>query len=121
MPTVLIADDSLFQRMLLAKATAPTGYNVLQADTGRRCLEILASAKPEALVLDMTMPDMNGFEVLEAIRNLGLTTRVVVVTADIQTTTRQRCLDLGASAVLNKPADEATLRACLADLGEGRA
>ncbi len=83
--TVLLVDDEpealqLFARML---ASAPHGYRVLRATNGRQALELLRSRNPDVMLLDLIMPEMNGFEVLQeksrdpALRNIP----VVVISA----------------------------------------
>jgi CheY-like chemotaxis protein len=66
--SVLLVDDEpnalqLFTRMLFS---APRGYRVLQAKTGRRALELLRERRPDVMLLDLIMPGMDGFQVLQA-------------------------------------------------------
>lgn len=113
MPTLLITDDSMFQRLVLGKVAKAEGYVVLEAKDGRECLEILRSNTPDVALLDLNMPVLSGMEVLEAAKVEGLPTGIIVITADIQDTTRQRCMELGARALLPKPPQEEMLRATL--------
>ena len=113
MASVLIADDSMFQRFILARVVADLGHAVLQATSGRECLDMALESAPDLILLDLNMPGLGGMAVLEALRDQGLRTRAVVITADIQSTTKARCLELGAAAILNKPLDEDALRTLL--------
>ena len=108
MKTVLVVDDSSFQRKKICTALESNGYQVQAASNGQECLTMLESAPPDCIVLDLLMPEMGGIEVLEIMRERNLHIPVIVHTADIQDTTRQHCLDLGAVAFINKPfrADE---------------
>ncbi|MCW6037952.1 response regulator [Spirulina subsalsa FACHB-351] len=88
---------------MLRRALEKEGHEVIEATNGKHCLEMLENHQPDCLFLDLLMPEMNGYEVLEALQHQGKHLPVVVVTADIQDTSRERCLNLGAIAVLNKP------------------
>ncbi len=116
MPTLLIADDSLFQRMVLGKLARAEGFSVVEAKNGQECLDMVEACGPDALVLDLNMPEVDGLEVMNRLQTSGRNLPVLVLTADIQHSTQQRCLNLGAAAVINKPLDEAVFRARLREL-----
>lgn len=115
MPKLLIADDSMFQRFMHCKIAKEFGFEVVEAKDGAECLEKARAEKPDVMLLDLNMPGMNGVEVMSALRDEGFTSKIMVVTADIQDTTRKRCLDLGVMEFLNKPVDENILRAKLGE------
>jgi len=115
MPKLLIADDSMFQRFVHAKVAREVGFEVVEAKDGQDCLAKVQAESPQALLLDLNMPGLNGVEVLQALKDQGIALLAMVVTADIQDTTRKRCLDLGVAEFLNKPVDESALRAKLAE------
>jgi twitching motility two-component system response regulator PilH len=110
MPIALIADDSMFQRMVLAKIAKSEGFDVLEAKNGQECLDFLRANKPDIALLDINMPVLSGMEVLDAVQAEGLAASIVVISADIQETTRQRCLGYGVRGMLNKPPQEDALR-----------
>jgi len=110
---ILIVDDSMFQRHAVGKVLKEAGHNVLEAENGRVALETTAAEAPDAMILDLIMPEYNGFDTLETLRKKGIQIPVFILTADIQQTTRQRCLDLGATAFLNKPLNKDELRGVL--------
>lgn len=120
MSTILVADDSMFQRMVLAKIVKAEGFNLLEAKNGQECLDQLRAHAPALLLLDLNMPLLSGMEILAVVQREAMPTRVIVITADIQETTRQRCLDLGARMLLSKPPKEpevvAAVRAVLAEV-----
>lgn len=116
MPTLLIADDSMFQRMVLGKLAKAEGFSVLEAKNGQECLDMVDACGPDALVLDLNMPEVDGLEVMSRLQACGRNLPVLVLTADIQHSTHQRCVALGATAVINKPLDEAVFRAKLKGL-----
>ena len=116
MPMLIVADDSMFQRFQSAKIAKEAGFEVIEAKDGAECLRLLRENRPDVLLLDLNMPDPGGVAVLEALAAEASNVRVCVVTADIQETTKARCLELGARAFLNKPVDHEALRLILADL-----
>lgn len=116
MPMLIVADDSMFQRFQSAKIAKEAGFEVIEAKDGAECLRLLRENRPDVLLLDLNMPDPGGVAVLEALAAEASDVRVCVVTADIQETTKARCLELGARAFLNKPVDHEALRLILADL-----
>lgn len=62
--------------------------------------------KPNVIITDLLMPQMSGRDLVEKIRRNDLNTRIIVLTADIQKTTREELLGLGISAYINKPLNE---------------
>lgn len=116
MATILIADDSMFQRFMHAKVAKALGFQVVEAKDGNECLQLMRSTGPEVLLLDLNMPGRGGLEVLEILRQEQLAVEVLVITADIQETTRQRCEELGVAGFVNKPVDEQHLKAALENL-----
>lgn len=116
MPTVLIADDSLFQRWTLTKIVKGDGVEILEASTGRQCLEMLRARKPDVALLDLNMPDLSGLDVLRAAQAEGLSTPIVVITADTQDSTRELCRAAGVAKVLPKPPKDGDIRDALREL-----
>lgn len=105
MTHILIVDDSLYQRLLIQKYLKARNHDVLLATTGKEGLEIIASQKPDLVLLDLVMPEMSGLEMLQQLREQGSEIPVIINTADIQASTYEKCMDLGAVAILNKPVD----------------
>ena len=97
----------------------PTGWNsaVTYAGNGEEALEALRAGRGDIVFLDLTMPVMDGFETLEAIRQQGLNARVVVVSADIQEQARRRVMALGARDFIKKPASKEIVHQILSDFG----
>jgi len=118
MARILVTDDSNFLRRRTCAMLKQAGHDIVEADNGNSCLEAIAEAAPDALFLDLVMPEMDGFEVLRALHDADYHFPVIVLTADIQDAVQQECMALGAFGFLNKPPrpDEvlATLNAALA-------
>jgi len=116
MPTILIADDSMFQRFQTSKTAVEAGYDVLEAKDGQECLQLMLEKRPDVLLLDLNMPALDGLAVMERLAAAGaMPARIYVLTADIQDTTRKRCMDLGAYDCINKPVDQGVLGQLLAE------
>jgi CheY-like chemotaxis protein len=110
MAKILIVDDAWFSRRLIAKAVQAEQNEILEAKDGKEALELAVSHHPDCMVLDLLMPELDGYQVLESLQHLGVSVPTVVMTADVQETSRQRCMELGAIAVLNKPPQAQALR-----------
>ena len=105
MPKVLVIDDSRYTRIAIVRFLAANGFEVFEADNGTLGLEAVSREKPDVIITDLLMPEMDGYELLERLRTDGNTTPVIVITADIQDSTREKIMHQGARAVMNKPAD----------------
>lgn len=109
MAKVLIVDDSALTRRILRRALEPAGYEVVEAEDGLKGLELYLLERPDLVILDMIMPGIEGLEVLARIRKVDPQARVIISTADIQTSTRSLAEEAGASGFINKPVDAASL------------
>jgi chemosensory pili system protein ChpA (sensor histidine kinase/response regulator) len=118
-PRVLVVDDSLSVRRVVALALERQGWEVVQARHGQEALALLATMTVDAMLLDVEMPQMDGYALLERLRGSAEHARlpVAMLTSRAADKHRQRAFDLGANAYLVKPYDEghliATLRALL--------
>ena len=107
MAEVLVTDDDPDIRMLVAFALEDSGYAVRQASDGANALEALAAKAPDAMVLDVMMPGIDGFGVLRGMRQRGLApnTRVLILTCKTEERDHLRGWELGADEYLTKPFD----------------
>lgn len=113
MPNILVIEDSQYQRTRICRILEAAGHQTLQATNGREGLHMAATHQPDCVLLDLIMPEMDGVEVLEQLHARGAHLPVIVVSADIQESTRQHCLDCGAAAFLNKPPQPDELQAAI--------
>jgi two-component system, chemotaxis family, chemotaxis protein CheY len=112
MARILIVDDSGLSRRISRRILEEAGHTVGEAADGLSALERYALDRPELVLLDVTMSEMNGLEVLRQLRSLDPEARVVMATADAQTSTRTLSEEGGAVGFVLKPlAREPLLRA----------
>ncbi|WP_429107675.1 response regulator [Aeromonas media] len=111
---VLICDDSGFARKQLMRAL-PAGWNVTlhQAADGLEGVEQILMGHGDLIFLDLTMPEMDGYGVLETLKREGLRSKVIVVSGDIQPEAHARVMALGALDFIKKPASPESLLALL--------
>ncbi len=100
---VLIVDDSAMSRRMARRILEEGGYSVIEADEGTAALETYFLEKPDLVLLDLVMKGMYGLDVLAKLRELDPSVRVVVATADVQSSTRAMVEDAGARVFINKP------------------
>jgi two-component system chemotaxis response regulator CheY len=103
-PKVLIVDDSGLARRSTRRALESAGYQVVEAEDGLSALERYFVEKPAVVLLDLVMRGMYGLDVLEKLRQMDPSARVVVITADIQNSSRDLVSAAGAAGFLTKPA-----------------
>ena len=110
---LLVADDNKVNRLLLSRSLEQLGHRVAMAENGRIALEMLRRESFDLLLLDMEMPEMTGFEVLEhLVADLKLRDLPVIVTSSLEGVTHvARCIELGADDYLPKPVNPVLLRA----------
>lgn len=101
--SILIIDDSPISRMMLAKCLPKGDYQLRQANGGAQGLEMYQKQKADLVFLDLTMPDMDGFETLSRLLEADPKAKVVVVSADIQSKAQEKVLSLGALDFVPKP------------------
>ena len=116
MSKIMIVDDSAYARRVHRGMLEQAGYGVVEAATGIGAIELFALEQPDAVLLDLSMADMNGIDVLRTLRELDRQARVIVVSADIQRTTEQSVMALGAERFLAKPAKADQLVATVTDV-----
>ena len=117
---ILIVDDSALSRRTLRRILEPAGYEVVEADDGMAALEIYFLEKPSLVLLDLVMKGMYGLDVLVKLREMDQEARVVVASADIQSSTRKMVDEAGALGFITKPfVPEQVIAAVEAALAEG--
>ena len=102
---VLVAEDAKDMNRLIVKTLTRAGYSVDGCYNGEEALDFLAGAEYDAILLDVMMPKMDGYALLEKLRSQGMDTPVLFLTARDAISDRVKGLDLGADDYLVKPFD----------------
>jgi FixJ family two-component response regulator len=118
-PIVAVLDDEPEMRKALRRLLASRGFRVEEYERGEDLLAVVNSHRLDCLLLDLHMPGLNGFDVLEAFRSRQILVPVVVITAHDEPGTAERVRALGASAYLKKPADRDALFSAIAGVITG--
>ncbi|MGB0112354.1 MAG: response regulator transcription factor [Ilumatobacteraceae bacterium] len=100
---LLVVDDEDNLRTMLAAALQHHGFEVTTAENGRRALELVPEVRPDLILLDVMMTDLDGFEVCRRLRTEGNRTPVLFLTARDSTEDKVRGLTLGGDDYLEKP------------------
>ena len=103
MPKVMIVDDSKFIQNRIEKLLNDHGYETVVASNGAQAVTTYPSARPDAVIMDITMPEMNGMDALVKIRMLDPRARVIMLTALDQNLIAARAVHMGAKDFLVKP------------------
>lgn len=123
-PAVLVVEDEADLLFTIALALEFDGYRVLRAASGEEALRTLDEQEPDAVLLDIRLPGIDGWEVLSRLRQHPRFSRipVVLLSAQVDSVTATRARDLGCQAYLAKPFSAGELRRVLEsvlDRGEG--
>jgi two-component system chemotaxis response regulator CheY len=102
---VLVVDDSGLARRRVRAILEPAGFEVVEAEDGLAAIESYFVSKPDVVLLDLVMKGMYGLEVLSRLREIDPAVRVIVVSADVQTSSHELVAQGGAAGFLVKPVD----------------
>lgn len=110
---VLVAEDQLLNRKLLSVILEKLGYEPVLAVDGGDAVEKAAREDPAIVFMDLQMPNMNGFEAVKKLRELGLLMPVIAVTAGALSDERENCLAAGMDDIMVKPVKRAAIEEML--------
>ena len=105
MAKILVVDDAQFMRMRAVKMLTQNGYECIEAENGVEAVDKYKSEKPDAVMLDITMPDMDGLEALKQIQKIDSNAKVTMVTAMGQQSIVMEAIKSGAKDFVVKPFD----------------
>ena len=106
MAKILIVDDAEFLRVRLTKILDAEGYEVFQAENGLKAMEVYQSAHPDVVLMDVTMPEMDGLTALKEIVRLDPKAKVVMLTALGQESVVLEAVKSGAKDFVVKPFEQ---------------
>lgn len=103
MPKILIVDDAEFLRVRISKMLTGDGYEVIEAENGLRAIEFYQAHHPDLVLMDITMPEMDGLTALKQIRAIDAKAKVIMLTALGQESVVLEAIKLGARDFVVKP------------------
>jgi two-component system, chemotaxis family, chemotaxis protein CheY len=103
MPKILVVDDAEFLRLRISKMLVGDGYEVIEAENGQRAIEQYQANKPDLVLMDVTMPEMDGLTALKHIRALDSKAKVIMLTALGQESVVLEAIKSGARDFVVKP------------------
>jgi len=109
--TILYVEDNADNRMLIRRVLNAEGYTIHEAPNAQEALSVLKTLRPDLILMDINMPDMDGYTLtahIRALPNLGLIP-IVALTANVMRGDRERSLEAGCDGYIQKPVDIDTL------------
>jgi two-component system cell cycle response regulator DivK len=109
--TILYVEDNPDNRMLIRRVLSAEDYTVYEAPNAQEALNLLKTLRPDLILMDINMPDMDGYTLtahIRALPNLGLIP-IVALTANVMRGDRERSLEAGCDGYIQKPVDIDTL------------
>jgi two-component system chemotaxis response regulator CheY len=103
MAKILIVDDAEFLRVRISKMLIGDGFEVIEADNGAKAVEVYTAQKPDMVLMDITMPEMDGLSALKKIRSIDPQAKVVMLTALGQESVVLEAIKSGARDFVVKP------------------
>ncbi len=110
-PKLLIVDDSTVSRLMIRGriASLQPDWDVIEAGSGDEAVAMVPTAKPDFITMDVNMPGITGFEAVEKIRLTDQRVKIVILTANIQSSSRDKAEQLAAKFV-QKPVTQASMQ-----------
>jgi CheY-like chemotaxis protein len=107
MAKILIVEDNPMNRDMLSRRLIRSGHRVLMADDGRQGIETAMSEIPDLILMDMSLPEIDGWEATRRLKSDKLTRRIPVIalTAHAMSSDRQKCMEAGCDDYDTKPVD----------------
>jgi two-component system, chemotaxis family, chemotaxis protein CheY len=110
MGRILLVDDAAYMRRLVGIMVKKGGHEIVgESESGSLAIDLYSQVKPDLVILDILMPDMNGIEVLKRLREIDTDARVLMCTASEQSFHVQEAMKLGAAGYIVKPFNQEQL------------
>jgi FixJ family two-component response regulator len=104
-PVIAIIDDDEVVRRSLKRLVSSLSFRTADFASGEAFLQSLSQGAPACMLLDLHMPGLNGIQILEALRTRRMNIPTIIITGNDQPDMRERCMNAGAVAYLQKPLD----------------
>lgn len=105
MPRILIVDDNEDNRDVLARRLQRRGFDITAAAGGKTGVEQASSDNPDVILMDMNMPELDGWDATRLIREAGIHVPIIALTAHAMTGDRERAIEAGCTEYHTKPVD----------------
>jgi putative two-component system response regulator len=109
LPTVLVAEDHNDSRCALVALLEAFGYRVIEAANGLEAVELASSGRPDLILMDIMMPELDGFEAIRRVRLLDQTRSIPIIAVTAMEGAEQLALQAGADAYVGKPIESRLL------------
>ncbi|MBN1449960.1 MAG: response regulator [Anaerolineales bacterium] len=105
--TILYVEDNLDNRTLVRRILTAEGYTLIEAANATQAIEILNTTRPDLILMDINMPDMDGYSLTAKIKNTPRfeSTPIIALTANVMRGDRERSLEAGCDGYIQKPID----------------
>lgn len=109
--TILVIEDNPWNAQLVNDMLGAIGYNIIEINNGARGIEIARSQKPDLILLDIMLPDINGTEVARRLKEDDATRDIPIIalTANASNEIYRQCLDAGCDSFMTKPYTKSVL------------
>jgi len=116
MAKILVVDDAEFLRVRISKMLSGEGHDILEAENGLKAIETYKASKPDLVLMDITMPEMDGLAALKEIKSFDPGSRVVMLTALAQESVVLQAIKSGARAFVLKPFEKERVLSAISKL-----
>lgn len=116
MAKILVVDDAEFLRVRISKMLSSEGHDILEAENGAKAVETYQSSKPDMVLMDITMPEMDGLAALREIKKIDPAAKVVMLTALGQESVVLEAIKAGARDFVVKPFEKERVLSAVAKL-----
>jgi len=110
---ILLAEDGYDNQRLISRILHRAGADVVVAENGRAAIQRMQHEQFDLILMDMAMPEVDGYEATQTLRHMGFSVPIIALTAHAMTSDRARCLDAGCTDYLAKPVDRRQLLATI--------
>jgi two-component system cell cycle response regulator DivK len=105
MPKILLVEDNEFNRDMLSRRLQRRGFEIVSATDGEKGVALAASEKPDLILMDISLPGLNGWDATKQIRRNGVTTPIIALTAHAMSGDREKTLEAGCDEYETKPVE----------------
>ncbi len=116
MAKILVVDDAEFLRVRISKMLSGEGHDILEAENGLKAVEAYKASKPDLVLMDITMPEMDGLSALKEIKSFDSAAKVVMLTALGQESVVLEAIKTGARDFVVKPFEKDRVLGAIAKL-----